>query len=137
MPRESISADCGFAPEKLDGPITGAIDRLTKVVADVERIRGALEPQLDEIRRRIEKQLTDPSTIADPALLVQAERMIEFLEKYARVSLNLTKVVDETARLRSFAAGGADQRPDLSSLSDTELAKIVQDAARTATVQKS
>jgi len=135
MAAEKNSADCGFEPEKLDPAISGAIDRLTKVVGDVERVRGALEPHLDELRKRLTEQLAQ-GTVLDPLLMQRAEGLIDFLEKYARVSLNLTKVVDEAARLRSFVAGGADQRPDLSSLSDAELSEIVRKARLAAPEKK-
>lgn len=119
-----VHVDAGFQAEALDPAIEAARDRLTKVIADVERIRGSLEPQLDEVRKRLTAQLAT-GTVTDAALLAQCERLIEWLEKYARVVLNFTKVTDEAARLRSFVAGGADSRPDLSSLSDADLARIV------------
>jgi hypothetical protein len=126
---EKISAEAGFQPEALDPVIAGAIDRLTKVVSDFERVRGALEPHLDEMRRRLVEQLTGGS-VTDPQLLIVVEQLVGHLEKYARIALSLTKVTDEAARLRSFVAGGADQRPDLSSLSDAELSEVVLNAAR-------
>lgn len=120
---ESVKADVGFAPEALDPALEAARDRLTKVIADVERVRGTLEPQLDAIRSRLTAQLT--SETPDATLMANAERLIEWLEKYARVALNFTKVVDEAARLRSFIAGGADSRPDIASLSDVDLLKKI------------
>ena len=128
MARDPSKSDCGFQPEALDPVLLNAIDRLGKVVVDVERIRGALEPHLDEIRTRLVAAL-QTGNVADATLLASAERLIEFLEKYARTALNLTKVTDEAARLRSFVAGGADSRPDLAGLSESELSKIVLDAA--------
>jgi hypothetical protein len=120
---EPIKADVGFIPEALDPAITAARDRLTKVIADVERIRGTLEPQLDAIRQRLTTQLT--SETPDATVMANADRLIEWLEKYARVALNFTKVVDEAARLRSFIAGGSDSRPDLGTLSDADLMKRI------------
>lgn len=128
MARDPSKSDTGFQPEALDPVIAAAIDRLTKVVADVERVRGGLEPHLDEARKRLVAMI-DAGNLADATLLANAERLVEWLEKYARIALNLTKVTDEAARLRSFVAGGADSRPDLASLSESELSKIVADAA--------
>lgn len=118
--------DAGFQPDALDPALTAARDRLTKVVADVERVRGALEPQLDLMRQRLEKTLDDPTAISDEVLNANINRHLAWLETYARVSLTFTKVVDEASRLRSFLAGGADSRPDLSSLSDVELRKVIR-----------
>jgi hypothetical protein len=123
--RDRTGADAGFEATALDPAITGAIDRLTKTVADVERIRGGLEPLLDKVREDIEARLV-AGTLAGPTLLADAERLIEWLDRYAKTTLNLAKLTDETARLRSFVAGGADSRPDLSSMSDSQLAEFVR-----------
>ena len=120
--------DAGFAPEALDPALEAARARLTAVVVDVERIRGGLEPQLDLIRQRLERALQDPGGITDEVLSANINRQLGWLETYARASLTFTKVVDEVARLRSFLAGGADSRPDLSSLSDVELRKVIKNA---------
>lgn len=124
-------ADVAFKPEALDPGIANAIDRLDKVVVDIERIRGAAEPLLDRVRARIELLLsqTDVAT-PQPELAAALSSLVENLERYARVALNMTKVVDEAARLRSFVAGGADSRPDIGILSDVELAAVVKKGAQ-------
>ena len=124
----SDRVDAGFQPEALDPALAAARDRLTKVVADVERIRAGLEPQLDLMRQRLDKALEDPTAITDEVLNANINRQLVWLESYAKISLTFTKVVDESSRLRSFLAGGADSRPDLSSLSDTELRKLIKSA---------
>lgn len=121
-------SNCGYEAETLDPVIAAARERLSTVIADVERVRGSLEPQLNEIRLRVERMLANPD-VQDAALMVQAERQIEWLEKYARVALNFTKILDEASRLRSFVAGGADSRPDVRDLSDAQLAEAVRAAA--------
>src|SRR5882724_10588544 len=88
-PTDKTSADVGFPAETLDAPITGAIDRLGKTVADIERIRGTLEPHLDKVRERLTSLLTGDAPIADATLLGNAERLIDWLEKYARVARKL------------------------------------------------
>lgn len=125
---ERVIVDAGYGPEKLDPTITSALDRLAKCVSDVERIRGAIEPQLNLVRERLDAQLV-AGGLPDSQVMSQAERLIDWLEKYARVAPHFTKIVDEATRLRSFLAGGSDSRPDLSSLSDSDLAKIVRSAA--------
>lgn len=123
----------GFDAEALDPAIKNAIDRLDKIIVDVERIRGAAEPLLDRMRERVEKLVAE--TTADtpvPELALALGSLVDHLERYARVALNFTKVVDEGARLRSFVAGGSDSKPDLSSMSDVDLAKYIRDAAKVA-----
>lgn len=127
MPK-TTGASVAFEPEALDPAIVGAIDRLTKTVADVERIRGGIEPLLDKVREGLIADLA-AGTMVGPLLRAETERLIEWLDKYAKTALNLAKLTDETARLRSFVAGGADSRPDLASLSDSQLAEIVNTAA--------
>ena len=117
--------DAGFAPEALDPALEAARARLTSVVVDVERIRGGLEPCLDKLRLALETRLLAGS-LEGPELAAEADRQITWLERYARVAGTFVKIVDETARLRSFLAGGADSRPDLSSLSDVELRKVIK-----------
>lgn len=117
--------EAGFDAEALDPAIAAARERLSQVIIDVERVRGGLEPHLNEVRLRLERQLAD-GNLADADLLARTERLIDWLERYAKVSLTFTKVVDEATRLRSFVAGGADSRPDLSSLSDSQLLEIIR-----------
>jgi len=123
--------DAGFAPEALDPALEAARARLTSVVVDVERIRGGLEPCLDKLRQALEARLA-AGTLEGPELAAEADRQITWLERYARVAATFTKIVDETARLRSFLAGGADSRPDLASLSSVELRKVIKGALATA-----
>lgn len=129
MAKPSGGAATGFVPERLDPAIDGAIDRLTKAVTDVERIRGGIEPLLDKVREDLARRLEE-GTITIPVAVAEAERMIEWLERYAKTTLVLAKVTDETARLRSFVAGGADSRPDLASLSDSQLFELVEKARK-------
>lgn len=129
MPRDTKTASVGFEAEVLDPVIAAALDRLTKAVKDVETVRGTLEPHLAMLQERLVAQLA-AGNIADATLLAQAERLIEWLGSYAKTALTLGKLVDETSRLRSFAAGGADSRPDLSGMSEADLAKIVRDAVK-------
>lgn len=117
--------DAGFTPDALDPALEAARARLTSVVVDVERIRGGLEPCLDKLRQALEARLA-AGTLEGPELAAEADRQIGWLERYAKVAGTFVKIVDETARLRSFLAGGADSRPDLSSLSDVELRKVIK-----------
>lgn len=127
---EERKADVAFKPEALDPAIANAIDRLDKVVVDIERIRGAAEPLLDRVRARVEKLLAEtPLDVPQPELAVALGSLVDQLERYARVALNLTKVIDEGARLRSFVAGGADSRPDVSGMSSVELSELVKKGA--------
>jgi len=128
---EKLRTDAGYEAEKLDPAIAASIDRLTKVVADVERIRGGLEPLLDAVRERVVLMLAG-GALDDARLQATADRLISWMEKYAKAAGTLAKVVDETSRLRSFISGGADTRPDLATLSDAELARVVISAAREA-----
>ena len=126
----SVSSPGGLDPVRLDPTIEAAVDRLGKCVADVERVRATLEPLLDTTRARLEKSLAEGG-LPDDKLIPSANRLVDWLEKYSRVSLSMLRVLDDAARLRSFLAGGPDSRSDLSSLSDTELADIVRKAAAT------
>lgn len=119
--------DAGFAPEALDPALEAARARMTSVIVDVERIRAGLEPCLDKLRSALEARLA-AGTLEGPELAAEADRQISWLERYAKVAGTFVKIVDETARLRSFLAGGADSRPDLSSLSDMELRKAIKNA---------
>ena len=121
--------DAGFQPEALDETLSAARDRLAKVVADVEKVRSAVEPQLDILKSRLAKALEDPTALSDEALNAGVNRQLAWLETYAKVAITFTKVVDEVARLRNFLAGGSDSRPDLSSLSSTDLLKVIKTAA--------
>jgi hypothetical protein len=119
------SVDAGFDATALDPAIAAARDRLSKVIADVERIRGTIEPHLEEVRRRFEALLAQPD-LATVDLVMQTERLVDWLERYAKVAMAFTKITDDATRLRSFVAGGADSRPDLASLSDSELANLLK-----------
>lgn len=124
---ETKTVAAGFDAEALDPSITLAIDRLHKVIADVERIRGTAEPILDRVRQRVETLLAESDHAKTaPELVVTLSSLVEMLERYARVGLNFAKITDETARLRSFVAGGADSRPDLGHMSDAELAAFIR-----------
>lgn len=123
--------DAGFAPDALDPVLEAARARLSAVVVDVERIRGGLEPCLDKLRSALEARLA-AGTLEGPELAVEADRQISWLERYAKVATGFVKIVDDVARLRSFLAGGADSRPDLSSLSDTDLKKVISSALKKA-----
>jgi len=135
MPEKSQAApvDAGFAAESLDSTIQAGIVTLGKCVGDVEHVRSTLERPLAAVRVRLNRMLQQPEgSVPDATVFAACENLIEWLEKYARTSLNLAKLVDETARLRSFVSGGADSRPDIANLSDAALAEIVLSAAEKA-----
>lgn len=117
--------EAGIVPELLDKIIGSARDRLEEVVGDIGVIRTTLHPQLTELGERLTAMLA-AGTLDEAGITTRVSRLVDWLEKYGRTSLTLTKVLDEVARLRSFVAGGADSRPDLSSLSDVELARIIR-----------
>lgn len=123
MSTKQAPVSAGFDAEALDPAITAAIDRLTKSIADIEKVRAPASAFLDAARKRAEELLE--AGASTPEIMVTANQLVEWLERYARVALSLTKVTDEAARLRSFVAGGADSRPDVGSLSDAEISVLL------------
>lgn len=60
----------------------------------------------------------------------KAELLSRLHERLSKATLNLVKSTDELTRLRSFLAGGPDQRADLNVKGELELTSMVVQAVR-------
>lgn len=130
-----------FDPEKLDPILVETAEALAKNLT----AWGKLEPLVSEwVESLTEEVARSKTALKDGTQLVNRqgqptsagnfirELMADlsgFLERFSKVSLNLTKALDEGSRLRSFLGGGPDSRPDMASLSDKELLDILVQAA--------
>ena len=115
----------GYEPEKLDS----AIRRHLAVAETSVRHAEALGQRVEEALKNLEGHKLAGAADLDTAL-EEASLLTVLFDRQSKAVLNLVKATDELSRLRSFVAGGADSRPDLASLSDSELAAKVLEAAQ-------
>ena len=123
MPQVSTPSG-SIKPEALDPAISQAVECLVSCVKDIVFIREVLSPLLGQVQQRAASQAA--SGLPDPTLYSLVDQLVAWSERYARTAVNLTRVTDDASRLREFLSGGADSRPDLSSLSDAQLIEMIR-----------
>lgn len=104
----------GFVPTYLDESIHAYIQSCESTVKTVTAISRHLEEAVDNLRGRLAADDT-------PQALRVAESVSSIFERVARGAMNIVRAADELSRLRSFASGGPDSRPDLTARSEVEL----------------
>jgi hypothetical protein len=134
MAKPTLASEVGFEPEKLDQTVDRLIRQLDAGLNDVAQ----LQPLITRLAARLAVDLDERDDGGTPDERERNhEKLLAKLERYTKLLLNLTKTTDELARLRSFAAGGADQRPDVGRLSDYELEELVLKAAQGLNAERS
>ena len=110
----------GYEPETLDATIQTYIQaceastRAAKAIGvEVEKAVTAL---LAEVHDRTPEE--------------QADLVTKLHDRLAKANLNLVKSTDELTRLRSFLAGGPDQRTDMTVKGEIELTAMLLTAVR-------
>lgn len=107
-----------YDPAELDKSIQRYVRVAERNISALEEIGGQITPLLERVKPLLEK-------IGADEVLDHTERITIVYDRQVKASMNLTKAIDELARLRSFLSGGPDSRPDLSAASEIELRAIL------------
>jgi hypothetical protein len=130
-----------FAPERLDPVLSESLEALTRSLAAWSRIEPLVTDWIESLSEEVARskaslvtgaplvnRQNQPTSAGNFVRELMAD-LTTFLERFSKISLNLTKALDEGSRLRSFLGGGPDSRPDLATLSDKELLDILVQSA--------
>lgn len=109
-----VKSGAGFVPAYLDESIHAYIQSCENTVNTVLAVSHRLEEAVSNLEGRLEVNDT-------PQALKVAESVSSIFERVSRGAVNIVRAADELSRLRSFASGGPDSRPDLTARSEVEL----------------
>ena len=116
----------GYVPAYLDKSIADFITSCEQNIGVVQKLAGQIQDSLT----RLDAFLTENSDEDKGDALRTAIALASIFERVARGTASLTRSADELSRLRSFASGGPDSRPDLTVRSEIELRAMLFHAVK-------
>lgn len=116
----------GYVPAYLDKSIADYIASCEQNVSVILRLSDQLQASL----HRLDGFLASQQDADKNEALKTASMLASIFERVARGSSALVRSADELSRLRSFASGGPDSRPDLTVRSEIELRAMLFHAVK-------